>query len=95
MKLYTRTGDDGHTGLFGGQRVEKDALRVEAYGTVDELNAVLGLAAAACTHDELGDPLQKLQSLLFDLGSDLACPRPPQEGGDLLEGSASPRPTSR
>jgi cob(I)alamin adenosyltransferase len=86
MKLYTRTGDDGHTGLFGGQRVEKDALRVEAYGTVDELNATLGLALAAAPHPELGDLLTRLQSRLFDLGSDLACPRPAQEAGDILEG---------
>lgn len=86
MKLYTRTGDHGHTGLFGGQRVEKDALRVEAYGTVDELNATLGLALAAAPQGELPDTLTRLQSRLFDLGSDLACPRPAQEGGDILEG---------
>lgn len=86
MKLYTRTGDDGHTGLFGGQRVEKDALRVEAYGTVDELNAALGLALAASPHRELANVLTRLQSRLFDLGSDLACPRPAQEAGDILEG---------
>lgn len=86
MKLYTRTGDDGHTGLFGGQRVEKDARRVEVYGTVDELNATLGLARAACEHDELGVILINLQSRLFDLGSDLACPRPPTEAGDMLAG---------
>lgn len=86
MKLYTRTGDDGHTGLFGGQRVEKDALRVEAYGTVDELNATLGLALAAAPQGELADTLTRLQSRLFDLGSDLACPRPAQYGGDILEG---------
>ena len=87
MKLYTRTGDDGHTGLFGGQRVEKDALRVEAYGTVDELNAALGLVrSAAADHPEINEPVLQIQSRLFDLGSDLACPRPPQAGGDMLEG---------
>ena len=47
MKIYTRTGDEGETGLFGGPRVRKDAQRVEAYGAVDELNAVLGTAVAA------------------------------------------------
>src|SRR5437870_199291 len=53
MKLYTRTGDDGSTGLFGGGRVPKDHPRVAAYGTVDELNAALGLAAAAMDRDGL------------------------------------------
>jgi len=86
MKLYTGTGDDGHTGLFGGQRVEKDALRVEAYGTIDELNATLGLVASVCDHDRIGGPLSRLQSRLFDLGSDLACPRPGDPAGDMLAG---------
>lgn len=82
MKLYTRTGDDGTTGLFGGQRVEKDDPRVGAYGTIDELNATVGLAAAACDatdatsdltrrYDEL---LVEIQSRLFDIGADLATP---------------------
>jgi cob(I)alamin adenosyltransferase len=80
MKLYTRTGDDGTTGLFGGDRVGKDDPRVEAYGTVDELNAALGLAAAACTGDRPGqvrlrELLAELQSRLFDLGADLATPQ--------------------
>ena len=48
MKLYTRTGDDGTTGLFSGARVSKDHPRIEAYGTIDELNAVLGLVLSAC-----------------------------------------------
>jgi cob(I)alamin adenosyltransferase len=80
MKLYTRTGDDGTTGLFGGDRVGKDDPRVEAYGTVDELNAALGLAAAACASDRpgqirLSEIIAELQSRLFDLGADLATPQ--------------------
>ena len=79
MKLYTRTGDDGTTGLFGGGRVSKDHARIEAYGCVDELNAHLGLALAACTDDDegiahLASLLGPIQSRLFDLGADLATP---------------------
>ncbi len=79
MNLYTRTGDDGTTGLFGGDRVSKDHPRVAAYGTVDELNACVGLAVAACdTNDEYGSQLlrvfRELQSRLFDIGADLAAP---------------------
>jgi cob(I)alamin adenosyltransferase len=73
MKLYTRTGDDGTTGTFGGPRVPKDGLRMEATGTVDELNSALGLAVTVST--EAMTPLLKdLQSRLFDLGADLATP---------------------
>ncbi|MHC5112955.1 MAG: cob(I)yrinic acid a,c-diamide adenosyltransferase [Planctomycetota bacterium] len=79
MKLYTRTGDDGSTGLFGGDRVAKDHPRVEAYGTVDELNATVGLAAAAVAPgapamDRFAAIFAQLQSRLFDLGADLATP---------------------
>ena len=75
MKVYTKTGDDGTTGLFGGGRVSKDDLRVEAYGTVDELNAALGLARAANPGDEAMDGLlDRLQEALFVLGADLATP---------------------
>ena len=79
MKLYTRTGDDGSTGLFGGARVRKDHVRIEAYGTVDELNGLLGLALAACTGEDDGsrhllELLGPIQSRLFDLGADLATP---------------------
>lgn len=74
MRIYTRTGDDGTTGLYGGQRTTKDALRVEAYGTVDELNSQLGLAAAACDFDEISAMLATLQPRLFDLGADLCTP---------------------
>lgn len=76
MKLYTRTGDDGTTGLFGGGRVSKDHPRIEAYGTVDELNACLGIAAAACGDADarLRQIVVSLQSRLFDIGADLATP---------------------
>ncbi len=85
MKLYTKRGDDGSTGLFGGQRVAKDSLRVETYGTVDELNAALGLAAVACRHEDLRQLLTGLQARLFDLGSDLASPRA-RQGAEEEEG---------
>lgn len=79
MKLYTRTGDDGTTGLFGGQRVSKDHPRVAAYGTIDELNACIGLIAACCDatddlHAQFLDIFSELQSRLFDIGADLATP---------------------
>lgn len=72
MKLYTRTGDDGSTGLYGGDRVRKDNARIEAYGAVDELNASLGFALAGCEFDDLRDVLVPIQSRLFDVGADLA-----------------------
>ncbi len=74
LRIYTKTGDRGDTGLFGGQRVSKDDLRVEAYGTADELNAVLGVAVAHCSDGELADLLHSIQVDLFQLGSDLATP---------------------
>jgi cob(I)alamin adenosyltransferase len=70
-KVYTRTGDDGTTRLGGGQDVPKDALRIECYGTVDELNSVLGLALAGGLTDDLQRELQRIQNELFHLGSDL------------------------
>ena len=78
MKLYTRTGDDGTTGLFGGDRVGKDHPRVEAYGTVDELNACLGWAAAVAGKSDaetrVATIIAGVQSRLFELGADLATP---------------------
>ena len=73
-RVYTRTGDDGETGLFGGPRVAKDDPRLEAYGTVDELNSVLGIVVAVLDHDDLKAWLQSIQSDLFDLGGELATP---------------------
>ena len=75
MKIYTKTGDDGTTGLFGNERVAKDCRRVAAYGTVDEANSILGTALAAGAPAELGRVLIDLQARLFDLGADLATPR--------------------
>jgi cob(I)alamin adenosyltransferase len=73
-RVYTRTGDAGETGLFGGPRVSKDDPRLEAYGTVDELNSVLGIASATLEHDDLRAWLQVIQSHLFDVGGELATP---------------------
>jgi cob(I)alamin adenosyltransferase len=70
-KIYTKTGDDGTTGLGGGQRVAKDALRIETFGTVDELNALVGVALAAGLEPTLAAELMRVQNELFHLGSDL------------------------
>ena len=74
MKLYTRRGDAGETDLLGGGRVPKDHQRVEAYGAVDELNAVLGVCAAASAQDDLRDAVQEIQGQLLGLGAYLASP---------------------
>ena len=74
MKIYTRTGDAGETGLFGGERISKDSLRVHAYGTADECNAAVGLARAAGPDEALDDLLAKVQNQLFVVGADLATP---------------------
>ena len=87
-RVYTRTGDRGETALVGGRRVPKDAPRIEAYGTVDELNAILGLArvfnaerlADGEGHGWLDETLRRLQNQLFDLGSELATPDAAYEG---------------
>ncbi len=70
-KIYTKTGDAGTTALGGGQRVPKDHLRVQVYGTVDELNSQLGVALAVGLSERLTRELQRIQNELFDLGSDL------------------------
>ena len=70
-KVYTRTGDDGTTALGGGQRVPKDAVRIAAYGTVDELSSQIGVALAVGVVEELAAPLGRIQNELFHLGSDL------------------------
>jgi len=72
MKIYTKTGDDGETGLFGGRRVRKSDPRVEAYGNVDELNAQLGWAATLLRHLPLEDEFRLIQSDLFTLGAELS-----------------------
>jgi cob(I)alamin adenosyltransferase len=70
-RIYTRSGDEGSTGLGGGQRVSKDAPRIEAYGTVDELNAFVGAAIAAGVAPDLVSTLETIQNDLFNLGADL------------------------
>jgi cob(I)alamin adenosyltransferase len=82
-KIYTRTGDDGTTGLVNGERRLKSDLRIEAFGTVDEANACIGLARlhTAGHHPEIDDMLKRIQNDLFDLGADLATP-----GNTRIEG---------
>ena len=74
MKIYTKTGDQGETALFGGKRVPKDALRIEAYGSVDELNCVIGVIRSLKPHKSIDTILEKIQHQLFELGADLATP---------------------
>lgn len=74
MKIYTRTGDDGTTGLWGGHRVSKDSLRVSTYGAVDELNALLGVVRASGADPALDPLLARIQNELFILGADLSNP---------------------
>ncbi len=82
-KIYTRTGDDGTTGLGTGTRVPKDDLRVEAYGSVDEANATIGMAVNACDAEDqkkLAAILRSIQHDLFDVGADLCVPGLDKEG---------------
>ena len=85
-KIYTRTGDDGTTALGSGERVAKYDLRVEAYGTIDETNAVIGLARMHLrdTDPVLDDKLARIQNDLFDLGADLCFPEEPKDGKPSL-----------
>lgn len=84
MKIYTKTGDAGETGLYGGERVSKTAQRVEAYGTVDECNSAIGMVRAALGDAELDGVLARVQDALFDVGADLATP-----GGSKYEKNIS------
>ncbi len=72
MPIYTRTGDDGDTGLFGNRRVPKDHVRIEAYGTIDELNAFVGLLRSEALDGEFDAQLKRIQDTLFEIGADLA-----------------------
>ena len=81
-KIYTRTGDKGLTGLGDGSRVDKDHLRVEAYGTVDELNSTVGLLLASRLPEDIRKCLVRIQHELFDLGGELCMP-----GTTLIPGS--------
>jgi cob(I)alamin adenosyltransferase len=74
MKIYTKTGDAGETGLFGGERVPKDALRIEAYGGVDEVNSTIGIVLSMAPPENLVPMLTHVQNDLFIVGADLATP---------------------
>jgi cob(I)alamin adenosyltransferase len=84
MKIYTKTGDAGETGLFAGGRVRKDDVRIEACGTVDELNAALGLARCELLPDQIDETLKRVQSELFSVGAELATPEPEKHGLALI-----------
>jgi len=74
VKIYTKTGDQGQTSLFGGRRVAKDHVRIDSYGQVDELNALLGVVLLHVNQPQLQEQLRRIQSELFVLGADLATP---------------------
>ncbi len=80
MKIYTRRGDKGETGLFGGRRVSKASLRIEAYGTVDELNALLGVAAVQVEDPKLKEWIERVQNDLHIVCADLANPDLKRDG---------------
>ncbi len=84
MKIYTKTGDAGETGLFAGPRVGKDDPRIEGYGTVDELNTVLGLARTQALPKDIDSLLAIIQNELFDIGAELATPDPKSRGTNLI-----------
>jgi cob(I)alamin adenosyltransferase len=72
MKIYTKKGDEGNTSLFGGKSIKKNSIRIEAYGTVDELNSVIGVALSQEPSSEGREILEEIQNQLFILGADLA-----------------------
>ena len=82
-RIYTKTGDEGMTGLGGGRRVPKDSPRVRAYGTVDELNSAIGVALALGLSERLTTELASIQNELFDLGSDLCWPEDDERRGRI------------
>jgi len=87
MKIYTKTGDQGETGLFGGGRVRKDHPRIRAYGAIDELNAAVGWIrslASTAVIPEISPFLEKIQNDLFDIGAVLATPDPAKLKGKLV-----------
>lgn len=85
MKIYTKTGDAGETGLLGGVRVRKDSARIEAYGTVDELNALLGTARTEELTEDLNQLIETIQHQLFQLGAELAAPDAPSQGTTRID----------
>ena len=84
-KIYTRTGDDGTTGLGDGSRTAKDSLRVEAIGDIDELNTLLGILMTSNVPDDIAGYLLNIQHRLFDLGSEIAVPGNAAIGEDSIE----------
>jgi cob(I)alamin adenosyltransferase len=74
MKIYTKGGDKGETGLFGGERVPKNSIRIEAYGTIDELNSFISLVLQEAKSEDVKELLNTVQNQLFTVGSDLATP---------------------
>jgi cob(I)alamin adenosyltransferase len=90
-KIYTRTGDDGRTALFGGGRVTKDDMRVEAYGDVDELNAVIGSARSVEMMPRIDEVLAPIQRDLFAIGALLATPHPEEHKKQLEKAKISDR----
>ena len=85
FKIYTKTGDDGTTGLVGGSRVKKNSIRLEAYGTVDELNSAIGLLRSYSIPRDVSEILVKIQNKLFNIGSRLAS----DDKGDMYTVSLS------
>ena len=86
FKIYTKTGDKGQTSLFGGKRLPKNHIRIEAYGTVDELNSFIGLARSYIDNNQLNEidhTLALIQNDLFDLGADLCIPDSDKSDGSL------------
>lgn len=90
MRIYTKTGDSGQTGLLGGPRVSKEDTRVEAYGTVDELNSVLGVCLTVLGEPEVLELLTRIQNHLFDVGSELATPPEARRSAQQRKISVSP-----
>ncbi|MGK9477487.1 cob(I)yrinic acid a,c-diamide adenosyltransferase [Melioribacter sp. OK-6-Me] len=91
MKIYTKIGDNGTTYLLGGKKVFKDDLRLNAYGTVDELNSILGLAITEIENSELIEVLRSIQVELFEMGTDLATPADSNVKIDRFEMARSER----
>lgn len=98
-RIYTKTGDDGTTGLGDGSRVPKTSLRVEAYGTVDEANATIGVAVLQAgpspVHKDVADLLRSIQHDMFDVGADLCVPIKPGEAAGGAKLRATPEQTAR
>ncbi len=85
MKIYTKSGDEGSTGLFAGPRVSKDDSRIEAYGTVDELNAAIGFTRSQSLPAAIDERLQTIQHELFAVGAELATPEPEKHGTHWID----------